>query len=187
MPSDDRDLLEGAGRGDRRSFDELMRRHEQRVFALSLRMLGNRSDALDATQDTFVKVLRSAGSFHGDSAFTTWLYRIAANVAKDALRKRLRTAQPEDDDTVGSLQSPGAGVEETAGLRVDLQRALASLPEDYRTAIVLADLCGLPYDEVAAIAGVPVGTIKSRISRGRKQLARTLEPPRRPPASKENA
>lgn len=181
----DADLLRRAVDGrDERAFAELMARHEDKIFGLALRMMGDRADALDATQETFIAAYRRASSFRGESAFSTWLYRIGINTCKDLLRKRGRAATPVEENDEGDQGPHPRSVEEDAARRVDLTRALADLPNDYREAVVMHDIGGLPYDEIASITGVAIGTVKSRISRGRRRLAELLEQPRRSGASK---
>jgi RNA polymerase sigma-70 factor (ECF subfamily) len=179
----DQELLDRHLGGDREAFDVLARRHEDRVFSLALRMLGDRSDALDATQDTLLAVYRRAASFRGEAAFTTWLYRVCVNSCRDLMRKRARLPIPAE--TILSEEAPsGPAVDDSVALRIDVVAALAALPDEYREAVALHDLGGLPYDEIAAVAGVPIGTVKSRISRGRKRLAELLEHPEASETSK---
>jgi RNA polymerase sigma-70 factor, ECF subfamily len=182
----DEALLEVFLRGRESAFTELMRRHEDRIFALALKMTGNRADALDATQDTFILAFRQAGKFRGESAFGTWLYRIGINACRDALRKRKRLPEPEDElPEAADERYGGPGVEEVVATRLDLKRALAELNYDYREAVCLHDLGGIPYEEIAALTGVSIGTVKSRISRGRKRLGELLEQQSLPQASKD--
>lgn len=172
----DRDsaLLERYLRGDVAAFDELMRAHQDRVFAICLRMLRDREAALDAVQDTFVTVFRKAGQFAGRSAFSTWLYRVAVNVCHDASRRSSRrrteplpeSGDPPDAGTVDTLDS--------IELRPDLERALDGLPAEFRAAVVLSDVEGLALQTVSEILSVPVGTVKSRVFRGRRLLAEQL-------------
>jgi RNA polymerase sigma-70 factor (ECF subfamily) len=160
-----------------------MRRHEDKVYALCYRMMGNRPDALDAVQDTFVSVFRRAEDFRGDSAFSTWTYRIAVNACKDLLRKRGRTPVPHEE--LPEPPATKAGVEDQVVLRTDLARALAELPDDYREAVVMYDLGGIPYEEIARLTDAAIGTVKSRISRGRRKLAELMEQPAAQASSKE--
>ncbi|CAN5669365.1 sigma-70 family RNA polymerase sigma factor [soil metagenome] len=169
--------------GDDDAFATLVRRHEDRLFALSLRMIGERAGALDAVQETFLTAFKRIDSFRGDAQFGTWLYRIAVNSCHDLIRRRKRWSRPEG--TIEDAPHPGAGLDETAALRIDVAQALAALPPEFREAVVLHDLAGLPYEEVAAVTKVAVGTVKSRISRGRRRLAEQLEQAGRPAASKE--
>lgn len=174
----DEELLEAFIAGDDSAFESLTRRHEDRIFALAFRMTGNRADALDATQDAFIAAFRNARSFKGAAAFSTWLYRIGINTCTDLLRRRKRLVPTEEIEPVGNPTR----VEETVSLRLDLARALEQLTPDHREAVLMHDLGGLPYEDIAALTGVQLGTVKSRISRGRKHLAELLEQhaPRRP-------
>lgn len=177
----DEDLLRQAAAGDQSAFSALVRRHEDRVFGIAIRITGDRADALDATQDTFVSVFRQAGTFRAEAAFTTWLYRVAVNACRDLLRRRRRLPEPTDE--LPERPRPGIGTEEVVGLRLDLARALAQLPDEYRDAVLMHDLGAIPYEEIAQITGVALGTVKSRISRGRRRLAELLEQPAPAPAS----
>lgn len=167
-------LIERYLSGDADAFRDLMRAHEDRVFAVCLRMLRDREAALDATQETFITVLRKVDRFAGRSAFSTWLYRVAVNTCYDLARRRSRRPTvplPEGTDPA-DLQALSAL--ETAELRPDVERALADLAPEYRAAVVLSDLEGLGVNEVSEILGVPVGTVKSRVFRGRRLLAEAL-------------
>jgi RNA polymerase sigma-70 factor, ECF subfamily len=165
--------------GDRSAFGTLVERHETRVYNLCLRILGNRDDARDAAQETFVTALRKLAQFRGDAAFTTWLHRVTINTCYDELRKRKRRPMlhvvPEDDPD--RPREPGPPVldhaDEVAGT-LDAAAALAAVPEDFRIALVLADVQDVPYEEIGRILDVPVGTVKSRVHRGRIALARAL-------------
>ena len=181
----DEALLDRFQSGSHDAYEVLMRRHEDRIFGLAFRMTGDRSDALEATQDTFISAFRQAGSFRGDSSFGTWLYRIGINACRDLLRKRQRLPEPVADPSDRTEPAADERVEDIVAERIDLARALAELSEEYRQAVALHDLGGVPYDEIAAIAGVPIGTVKSRISRGRRQLATRLEQGSRAQTSKE--
>lgn len=170
----DPDLLARAARGDRAAFDELMRRHEDRVFAVCLRIMRNRESTLDAVQETFLTFFRKADQFRGDSQFSTWLYRVAVNTCYDLLRRMKR--RPADPLPEG-YEPPDRRVDaalSSVELRPGLTTALASLSEEFRTTLVLADVEGLPIGEVAEILQVAQGTVKSRLHRARKELARIL-------------
>lgn len=157
--------------GDRSAFSTLMERHERRVYNLAYRMLGRAEDAADASQETWLICLRKLGGFRGSSAFTTWLHRVAVNVCLDALRKRAREGPASDDD----LEPPPApDSAEASTTAVDVQRALLQVPEEFRAALILHDVQGVPYEEIAESLGAPIGTVKSRIHRGRVALARLL-------------
>jgi RNA polymerase sigma-70 factor, ECF subfamily len=160
--------------GDVLAFDELMRAHEDRVFGLCMRMMRDRDAALDATQDTFLTVFRKADRYKAEAAFSTWLYRVALNTCYDHLRRmqRRRTEplpenhDPQDIGTASDL----ASIE----LKPDVEAALMQLSPEFRAAIVLVDMQGLSLDQAADTLEVPIGTIKSRLFRARKQLASLL-------------
>ncbi|MGH2807943.1 MAG: RNA polymerase sigma factor SigM [Actinomycetota bacterium] len=182
--SSDKELLSQSVAGDTDAFGVLMKRHEQRIFALALRIMGNRSDAFDATQDAFISAYRQAGSFRGDSAVGTWLYRIAVNACKDLLRKRSRWVA-QDEQTLEALEVSEARLESAVTDRLVIRDALAALPDEYREAVVMHDIGGIPYEEIASLTGTQIGTVKSRISRGRRRLAELMEHPEHPGTSKE--
>jgi RNA polymerase sigma-70 factor (ECF subfamily) len=169
----DEALLEDFLRGDRDAFDVLVRRHEDAVFAVALRLMGQRADAFDAVQETFVAVFQRAHSFRGEAAFSTWLHRITINACKDLIRKRGRFTLENDDAT--ERPDPGGDVASKVVAHVDLAAALAKLPEDQRIALVMFDLGGIPYDEIARETATNIGTVKSRISRARRALAEAME------------
>lgn len=170
----DEELLQRSTSGDQVAFATLMRRHEDRIFALCFRMLHERADAFDATQETFISAFRKADRFRGDSAFSTWLYRIGINTCKDMLRKRSRTPVPQEEEAL-PLETDSHRFDEAVVDRMELIEALEKLPHLYREAVILHDLGGVPYEEIADVTGDPVGTIKSRISRGRRKLASSME------------
>lgn len=173
-PDRDRDLMARAASGDRAAFTELMDRHEDMVFAVAMRMMRDREAAFDATQETFLTVFRKAGKFSGESAVTTWLYRVATNTCLDMLRKqKRRRAEPlpeHHDEPDRSATEPFDAVE----VRPDIEKALADLPEEFRAAIILSDIHGLSIAEIGQILDVPAGTVKSRVFRGRRLLAEKL-------------
>jgi RNA polymerase sigma-70 factor (ECF subfamily) len=176
-PEPDDVLVRRAVDGDEGAFTELVRRHEGRVFAVALRMLGREEDALDAAQDAFLTVYRKAGQFRGDSAFTTWLHRITVNACYDILRRRARQpllrAVGDDEREV----EPGPPVEDHASAvagGLDVERALMEVPEDFRAVLILADVHDLAYEEIATILEIPTGTVKSRLHRGRAALGRVM-------------
>lgn len=156
--------------GDRAAFGVLVERHQRRVYNLSFRMLGRPEDAADATQDAFVTAMRKLEGFRGTSAFTTWLHRVAVNICYDALRKRAREIPVEEHEET----STGEDMSDTSATAVDVQRALLSVPEEFRAVLILHDVQGVPYEAIADSLGAPLGTVKSRLHRGRVALARAL-------------
>ncbi len=147
--------------GDAGAFTELARRHERRVYALCLRILGDRDDAADASQDAFLMVLRKLDQFRGDAAFSTWLHRVTVNVCYDHLRsaKRRPLLHRADDDHPMETGPPIADHADAVADAHDVAAGLAAVPEDFRIALVLADIQDLPYDEIARVLDVPVGTV----------------------------
>ncbi|MEA1902807.1 MAG: sigma-70 family RNA polymerase sigma factor [Actinomycetota bacterium] len=170
----DAELLARVVAGDHEAFNEIMRSHEDRVFSVCLRIMGNREHALDATQETFLTVFRKAEQFKGDSALGTWIYRIAVNTCYDLLRKqKRRPSEPMPEHFEPADHSAEEEVE-AAALRPEIRRALGSIPPEFRSAVVLADIEGMSLLDTAQILGVPVGTVKSRVFRGRRLLAKQL-------------
>ena len=169
---DDTVLLDAARAGDTAAFSELVRRHQEQVYRVALRMLGSPADAEDAAQDAFVRAWRSLGGFRGDSSVTTWLYRIVTNRCLSLLAARRETAQlPE-----ATLRDRGDDLATVVARRAEIDAistAVARLPGDQRAAIVLRDYEGLSYEEVAEILQIGLGAVKSRIHRGRADVLKT--------------
>lgn len=159
--------------------DALLRRHHGRIWAICRRLAGNDADAADACQEALLLIVRRIDSFDGRSQFTTWAHRVATNACLDELRRRRRRPNrglPDDDPERGDVtidRAPPVDREVTDRLTIDA--ALAQLPEDFRVPIVLRDLGGHDYAQIAAILDIPAGTVRSRISRGRSRLAELLE------------
>ncbi|MEA2010138.1 MAG: sigma-70 family RNA polymerase sigma factor [Actinomycetota bacterium] len=172
--AEDRELIRRYLEGDVSAFDELMHAHEDRVFAICLRMMRDRDAALDATQDVFLTVFRKADRYKEQAAFSTWLYRVAVNTCYDHLRREKRkrtTSMPEHFDP----SDPRSGDEfHAVELRPDVDAALAGLTPEFRAAVVLVDLDGMSLEGAADTLEIPVGTVKSRVFRARKQLAKEL-------------
>jgi RNA polymerase sigma-70 factor, ECF subfamily len=166
----DGDLAARASAGDRAALETLLERHVDRIHAVCRRILCNPEDALDATQEAMIAVARGIGRFDNRSAFTTWLYRVATNAALDEGRRKARRPRPVDPPAEAAAASP----EDAVGARLDVDAALRDLPEEFRVAVVLRDLCDLDYAEIAEVLGVPAGTVRSRIARGRSALAEAL-------------
>jgi RNA polymerase sigma-70 factor (ECF subfamily) len=170
----DAEMLARVLDGDHDAFNQIMRHHEDRVFSVCLRIIGEREQALDATQETFLTVFRKAAQFKGDSALGTWIYRIAVNTCYDQLRKQKRRRTDPIPDHLEPADHAAEDAVESAGLRPEIQQALARIPEDFRVAVVLSDIEGMGLPAIAALLGTPVGTVKSRVFRGRRLLAREL-------------
>jgi RNA polymerase sigma-70 factor (ECF subfamily) len=158
------------------TWDEVVRQHGPRVYRLAYRLTGNPQDAEDLTQETFVRVFRSLANYR-PGTFEGWLHRITTNLFLDLVRRRQRIrfdALPEDSERlVGRERSPEQAYLDTH-LDPDIQRALDALPPDFRVAVVLCDIEGLSYEEISATLGIKLGTVRSRIHRGRLQLREAL-------------
>lgn len=171
--ADDRALLTRHNAGDREAFGELVARHRDRLWRVALRTLGNPDDAADAVQDALVSAYRSAASYRGDAAVTTWLHRITVNACIDLARRRASrptTRLSEQDMTVGEIE----GGYDAADAATAVTAALRALPVDQAAAIVLVDVEGFSVREAAEILNAPEGTVKSRCARGRARLAELL-------------
>jgi len=181
----DRTLVERVQRGDKSAFDLLVRKYQFKVVKLVQRYVRSPADAEDIAQEAFIKAYRALPNFRGDSAFYTWLYRIAINTAKNAIAARNRSPidyeidfnNPEESAVVQDrLKDPDTpeGLALTDEIRGIVNRAIESLPEELRTAIVLRELEGLSYEEIAAAMECPVGTVRSRIFRAREAIDKRL-------------
>jgi RNA polymerase sigma-70 factor (ECF subfamily) len=170
----DSELVTAAVGGDNRALDTLLRRHYDRIYAVCRKMTGNDADALDAAQDTCITIARRLDRFEGRSSFGTWTYRVATNTCLDELRRRNRRDTPHDDqDVVGSLErrADAPSLEDAVVERLAIDVGLAELSDDRRAVVVLRDQLGLDYAEIAEVLDVPIGTVRSRLARGRADLA----------------
>ncbi len=171
--SDD-DLVRAAVSGDRDALDVLLTRHVDRLHAVCRRICGPDA-AFDATQQALIAIARAIDRFDGRAAFTTWSHRIAVNAAVDEVRRARRRAVPASDRLARhETTAPHATGPERVVDRLDLETALAALPEEFRAAVVLRDVADLDYAAIAATLDVPIGTVRSRIARGRAALAAAL-------------
>jgi RNA polymerase sigma-70 factor, ECF subfamily len=178
-------LVQRVQRGDKSAFDLLVRKYQHKVVKLVTRYMRDPADAEDVAQEAFIKAYRALPQFRGDSAFYTWLYRIAINTAKNAIVSRDRSPVDFDLDLQNieessSMQTRLADPEtplsllQTEEIRTTVNQAIESLPEDLRTAIVLRELEGLSYEDIAQAMECPVGTVRSRIFRAREAIDRKL-------------
>lgn len=187
--ADDAELMRRHVAGDRDAFGELFRRHQDRLWAVAIRTLGNPDDAADALQDAMLNAFRRASSYRSESAVTTWLHRIVVNACLDKVRyAAARPAEPTafensstgDDSGRGNIQPVStADPAASAALRVDLEAALAVLPHEQRVPLVLVDMEGYSVADVAQLLDIPAGTVKSRCARARARLLPLLAPGRR--------
>ena len=182
----DRQLVERAQRGDKRAFELLVEKYQRKLGRLLSRFIRDPAEVEDVTQEAFIKAYRALPNFRGDSAFYTWLYRIAINTAKNAVVSRDRSpieynidrndATEESYDMQGRMKDSETpeGLVLTDEIRSTVNAAIEALPEDLRTAIVLRELDGLSYEDIAAAMDCPVGTVRSRIFRAREAIDRRL-------------
>ena len=178
--SDDPDvLLAAARRGDHDALEALLRSVHDRMAAVARRMLRDPGDAADCTQEALIRVVRGLAGFDGRSSFSTWCHRIVATTALDELRRRGRrpvTVPETDREPLSTESTPEQASLDALGL-ADIDSALARLPEEFRQAVVLSDVADLDYPTIAEMLEVPVGTVKSRVARGRAQLRDLLGNP----------
>jgi RNA polymerase sigma-70 factor (ECF subfamily) len=183
-------LLERLRARDERAFNELVKAYERRVFGLVFRMLNSRAEAEDLTQEVFVQVFKAIGTFRGESKLSTWIYRIAVNLCKNRAKYlRVRHAGEQDEleemaERLPLSQARNANVaqvarpdEAMAGRQVEeiVRQAISEVDDNFRECLILCDVEELSYEEIAEITGLPVGTVKSRIFRGRAQLRELVE------------
>ena len=183
----DEDLMARVAEDDERAFTELVRRYQGRVTNLVSRVLNDRECADDLAQEVFVRVYVHRRNYRRGSRLSTWVFTIAANLAKNEIRRRVRrrnwfsldALQEVLKDSAGILADPTEGSErslEREQLQIEIGRAIATVPEKYRLSLVLRDIEGLPYEEIAEVLGIPGGTVRSRINRARSMLKRKLQP-----------
>jgi RNA polymerase sigma-70 factor (ECF subfamily) len=179
-------LVERVKAGDKHAFDLLVLKYQHRIIKLIMRYVRNPAEAMDVSQEAFLKAYRAIPNFRGESAFYTWMYRIAINTAKNhivaARRRPLEYAadisEPEDFEWHSSLQDADSPEREAIGddLRRAVETAIGALPEELRAALTLRELDGLTYDEIAQVMDCPVGTVRSRIFRAREALDKIIKP-----------
>ena len=182
----DKELIERVKNGDKAAYDLLVIKYQQRIVNLVSRFVRNQSDALDVTQEAFIKAYRALPKFRGDSAFYTWLYRIAVNTAKNHLASQSRRPTDSDYDVSEIEQIEGGdalreqATPENLLMKDQLQstvlKAIENLPDDLRSAIMLREVEGLSYEEIAQVMECPIGTVRSRIFRAREAIDNEMRP-----------
>jgi RNA polymerase sigma-70 factor (ECF subfamily) len=171
---DDRALVAAAQGGDRGALDALLRRHADRIFAICRRLTGNQADAADAAQEAMIALVRGLDRYDGRAAFTTWAYRVTTNACLDELRRRGRRPDPGLPEIESERAAGQPRLDQTVADRLSVDDAMAGLAPEFRVAVVLRDVVGLDYAEIAEVLDIPPGTVRSRIARGRAQLAAVL-------------
>ncbi|HVF09529.1 MAG TPA: sigma-70 family RNA polymerase sigma factor [Abditibacteriaceae bacterium] len=182
-------LVERALNQDLAAFEQLVTRYQNRIMGFVARMLNDREEAEDVTQEVFIKAYRSLDSFRGASSFSTWLYRIAQNLCIDRARKRKRSPQQaysldepiDKDEDRGGREIPDLSAEPSLGvereeLRRQVRLTVAEMPEKLRSVLVMCDIQGMAYEDIARVLECPIGTVKSRLFHARADLARRLRP-----------
>ena len=164
----DGELVERAQAGDRESANLLLSRHYDRLYALCYRIAGNEADAADACQEALMAIVRGLAKFDGRSTFKTWSHRVASNACLDEMRRKNRRPLPSAE--LPETLHQGPGVAQSVVDRMTISEALPMLPEEFRVPVVLRDVAGLDYAEIAEALSIPPGTVRSRIARGRRQL-----------------
>jgi RNA polymerase sigma-70 factor (ECF subfamily) len=182
----EREIIEKCRSGDKNAFEILVKHYEKKVYNMTYRMLGNKEDALDVSQEVFIKIYKSIRSFKGESSFSTWLYRLVTNTCLDEIRKRKgkklysidKPVETEFGEVNRDLIDDSNGPEEQAckmEIQEIVQKAICQLPEEQRIIIILRDIQGFSYKEMAEILQCSMGTVKSRLNRGRLALKGILE------------
>ena len=182
----DKEIIERVKNGDKKAYDLLVLKYQQRVINLISRFVKNYADALDISQETFIKAYKALPNFRGESAFYTWLYRIAVNTAKNHLTVQSRKITKSDYDVAeieqieGNMTLTEQTTPENLLIKDELQETILNtienLPEDLKSAIMLREIEGLSYEEIAAVMECPVGTVRSRIFRARETIDNKIKP-----------
>lgn len=173
-PDRERELIRRAQNGDQPALDALLRAHYDRIYAVCRRIAGNDADALDATQDALIAVVKGLPRFDGRARFGTWAYRVASNACLDELRRRKRRPDPGLPEVEEAPEGGQPLLDQQISDRLTLDDALRRVRPEWREPVVLRDVGGLDYAEIAEQLGIPPGTVRSRIARGRRQLADLL-------------
>jgi RNA polymerase sigma-70 factor (ECF subfamily) len=187
MEISDFELVQNAAKGDESAFEELVKKYQQKVYAIAFGIAHNQQDALDITQEVFIKIYRKLKNFRGASSFYTWLYRITANLSIDFQRRRKKVTLVDFDEKISEEATPEARMGEDTKydpseilerkeIHGAILKAIETLPEDQRTAVVLRELENLSYKEIAEAMNCSLGTVMSRLHYGRKKLQETLSP-----------
>lgn len=185
MQADEVELIQRSKEGDLAAFEVLLARYENKIYSIAYRFMGNHADASDLAQEAFIKIYQGLSKFRGDSGLLTWMYHVTANVCRDELRRRQRSkVVPLEIVRVDSrqpLETVAAGMEYDPEdraiqkeLQANLQKLLDSLPDDYRLVLMMRELLGFSYEEIAEHMNCSLGTVKSRLSRAREALRKKV-------------
>ncbi len=185
MSENEKDLVDRARMGDVEAFEQLIESCQKKVFNIAYKMIGNYDDANELAQEVFLKAFRSIKKFKGDSLFSTWIYKVTANVCLDEIRRRKKRIVLSLDEDIelndGEVKrqipdsSPTPDLEaETNEIKDAVNKSIQELPDDYKSVIILRDIQGFSYDEISTIVNCPEGTVKSRINRARQALKKIL-------------
>ncbi|WP_049723766.1 RNA polymerase sigma factor RpoE [Gilvimarinus polysaccharolyticus] len=185
-PDTDQQLVERVQKGDKRAFDLLVVKYQHKIFSIIGRYVRDHAEVQDVAQDAFIKAYRALGNFRGDSAFYTWLYRIAINTAKNHLVSRSRRPPSSDVEVDDAEYYSGSDLLKDSDtpesnllcdeIKAAVDEAISALPEDLRSAVTLREMEGLSYEDIAAIMDCPVGTVRSRIFRAREAIDKRIAP-----------
>ena len=179
----DNKLISAAQNGDSQALEILLKNHYEKIWGICKRLMINDQDALDATQESLIAIATRINKFERRSKFSTWLYRVTTNICFDELRKKSRIPIPDSESEQLEI-SIDPSFEKQIDDKLLINEVLNLLPNEFKTALVLRDLCDLNYDEISEILNIPIGTVRSRISRGRSAISNYLTNGHQPDSSK---
>ena len=179
----DEKLISAAQNGDSQALEILLKNHYEKIWGICKRLMINDQDALDATQESLIAIATRINKFERRSKFSTWLYRVTTNICFDELRKKSRIPIPDSESEQLEI-SIDSSFEKQIDDKLLINEVLNLLPNEFKTALVLRDLCDLNYDEISEILNIPIGTVRSRISRGRSAISNYLTNGNQPDSSK---
>ena len=179
----DEKLISAAQNGDSQALEILLKNHYEKIWGICKRLMINDQDALDATQESLIAIATRINKFERRSKFSTWLYRVTTNICFDELRKKSRIPTPDSESEQLEI-SIDSSFEKQIDDKLLINEVLNLLPNEFKTALVLRDLCDLNYDEISEILNIPIGTVRSRISRGRSAISNYLTNGNQPDSSK---
>ena len=179
----DEKLISAAQNGDSQALEILLKNHYEKIWGICKRLMVNDQDALDATQESLIAIATRINKFEGRSKFSTWIYRVTTNICFDEMRKKSRIPIPDSESEQLEMRLQTSFENEISD-KLFIEEALTLLPNEFKTVIVLRDLCDLNYDEISEVLNIPIGTVRSRISRGRSAINNYLTTGNQPDSSK---